>query len=331
MTEFLPFSRALVTGGAGFVGSHIVDNLLAKGCDVVVLDDFSGGYLANLRGSEERFQGHLEIIKGDINDEDLVSRSLKDIEVIFHEAALVSVQRSIAEPELTNKINFQGTVNLLECAADSKVDRFVFASTAAIYGNSPVLPRIENTRPEPMSPYAETKLKSEEECMKFQKSVGIGTTVLRYFNIYGPRSTSKAYAGVINAFAEKIVSGQNPVVFGDGKQTRDFVSVEDIVNANILAASLRNSIGSIFNVGTGVSTTIEQLAKMEINILGSPSNPPLIEFRPALVGDVRHSYANITKIKTELKYESMINFGEGIKKYLDWFLDYRLVVSTGRK
>jgi UDP-glucose 4-epimerase len=305
------FSRAAVTGGAGFVGSHIVDGLIDEGYDVTIIDDFSSGNLSNL----ERSMNKVTIVKGDICDRDLVRKALKDIEVVFHEAAIVSVQRSLLEPEVTRHVNIEGTRNVLESCVDCGVRRFIFASSAAVYGNSPVLPLKETATPNPLSPYAATKLQGEVLCKTINESTGLETVVLRYFNIYGKRSTSKSYSGVINAFAERLLANKPLVIYGDGNQSRDFVSVQEIVSANILAARARNISGRVFNVGTGKRTTIKQLAMIESFLLRG-SHDVMIDYQPRRDGEVKDSWADITSISTELGFRTRVTLEDGLRQYL---------------
>ncbi|MHB1907760.1 MAG: GDP-mannose 4,6-dehydratase [Nitrososphaerales archaeon] len=307
----LPFSKALVTGGAGFVGSHITDQLVKEGVEVSVLDDFSSGKMSNLESS---LGSKVMVIKGDINDKELTRRVLKDVEVVFHEAAIVSVQRSIEEPEFTNHVNIDGTRNMIQASADAGVKKFVFASSAAIYGDSKILPRKESNEPSPISPYASAKLEGERLCKQFYELIGMETVALRYFNIYGIRSTSKAYSGVINAIAQKLVAKEKPVVYGDGRQTRDFISVEDIVQANILAAC-SGAKGQAFNVGTGKQTTVLELVSLESKILLG-HNSVAVDFKDARKGDVQKSYADVSLAREKLGYEPKITIEKGLEEYL---------------
>lgn len=302
-----------MTGGAGFIGSHIVDRLVREKVVVTVLDDFSGGTLANLKGAIA--SGSVTIVNGSINDPNLLRSALKDIDVVFHEAAIVSVQRSISEPELTHHVNIDGTKLMLDLSLHHGVKKFIFASSAAVYGNSATLPRSESTQLSPMSPYANSKLQGERLCQETQILYGLNTIALRYFNIYGSRSTSKLYSGVINAFAEQLLSNQMVTIFGDGKQSRDFINVEDIVNANILA-SAGETAGKIFNVGTGKETTILDLALIESRILLGPDRKPLIDFRPERLGDVKRSYADISLIRESLGFNPKTEFEHGLGNYL---------------
>jgi UDP-glucose 4-epimerase len=306
--------RVLVTGGAGFVGSNLVDRLIFEGNEVVVFDDFSSGNITNL----ERHRGSkfLEIVMGDVNDKGSVKATLRDVQVVFHEAAIVSVQQSVSEPEFVRHVNVDGTRRMLDCAAKSGVQRFILASSAAVYGNSEILPLNEKTIPSPVSPYAEGKLACEKLAKDFYVSLGLKTCSLRYFNIYGPRSTTEDYSGVINIFAKKLVENQSPIIYGNGLQSRDFVNINDIVTANVLAAKDDISAGKIYNVGTSIETTVDQLAKMECKILLGDENARLPEYQPARKGDVFRSCADISLIRNELKYTPYVSFESGLKEYL---------------
>jgi UDP-glucose 4-epimerase len=312
----LPFSKSLVTGGLGFVGSHIVDSLAEKGVEVSVLDDFSNGKISNLPDAQRR--GSISIYRGRVTDVELVKAAVKDVEVVFHEAALVSVQQSIQEPERTNEVNVGGTKCLLEACVSEGVKKFVFASSAAVYGDSQVLPRVETSEPHPLSPYGWSKLEGERLSLRAYEENGLGTTALRYFNIYGPRSTAKQYSGVINAFAESLISGRPPVIYGDGRQTRDFIHVSDIVAANILVASSLKTDGKVLNVGTGRQTSIMELAQLEHDILLGQGRPVSVEHREARQGDVRDSYADISLIKQATGYSPSLPLEEGLRNYFQW-------------
>jgi len=318
----LPFGRALVTGGAGFIGSHIVDRLIKEECKVVVLDDLSSGTLVNLKEIAESNSKNFTFVKGSINDdEQSLEEAFEDVEVVFHEAAIVSVPRSVREPELTDYINTKGTMNLLRKALRSKVEKFIFASSSAVYGNSPVLPLSRTSPTDPISPYGSSKLAAEKLCLEYHNTSGLPTTVLRYFNVYGPRSTTGSEGNVVNKFLERLTQFHPPIVHGDGKASRDFIYVNDVVEANLLAATSENSIGKVYNVATGVKKTVDELARLMEKILyGDPyAIPP--EYEPALKEDILESYAVVSHAKEEIGFEARYSLEAGLKDYLKSMFD----------
>ena len=309
----LRFSRALVTGGAGFIGSHIVDQLIEQDVHVTVLDDLSSGKPSIL---DRLPVGKFSFVKGDINDQELVRKIVRDIEVIFLEAAIVSVPRSLKEPGLTNQVNVKGTLNLLNNAANSNVERFIFASSAAVYGNCQDLPVKVNSVTEPISPYGKSKLSAEKLCLELNEEMGLGTTILRYFNVYGPRSVTSEESGVINKFTEKLLKMEAPIIIGDGEQTRDFVSVKDVAKANIAAASVRNSKCEIYNVATGKPITIKDLAALMGRILFGPNVTIPLIYAPRQSADIVHSFADISATKYGLAFEPQYPLEDGLTEYL---------------
>lgn len=279
-------SRCLVTGGAGFIGSHLVDALLARGDVVRVLDDLSSGHIENLPPNQER----LQFIEGDIRDESAVRRAVAGVETIFHLAAMVSVPQSMAEPRQAELINGVGTLNLLEAARAAGVRRLVLSSTCAIYGDDPTLPKTEAMPAEPKSPYAISKLAAELYCRLFADAFGLETVVLRYFNVFGPRQDpSSPYSGVISIFVDRLSQGLPVTVYGTGEQTRDFVFVSDVVRANLLAVESAGAVGQIFNIGTGRAVTVNRLFDSLARILRYEGQP---SYRPARPGDILHSYGD---------------------------------------
>jgi UDP-glucose 4-epimerase len=315
LSEMVPFNRALVTGGAGFIGSHLVEKLSDTGCDIIVLDDFSSGTLFNLSRCKP---SRTKIIRGDINDEALVKAALKDVDVVFHEAAIVSVEQSIAQPEAVRHVNVEGTRRLLRLSASARVKKFVFASSAAVYGNSKDLPAREDAMPSPISPYGKHKMMSERDCMEMHREVGLETTILRYFNVYGPRARPGPYSGVITKFAEKLVTNESPVINGDGKQTRDFVFVDDVVSGNLAAVASKSSAGKLFNIGTGVPVTIERLACIESEIILGDQVIIPFDYQRAKVGDILHSFADMSRTKNELGFHATYSLEDGLPKFLSW-------------
>lgn len=310
----LPFSSALVTGGGGFVGSHLVDRLVAEGVSVTVLDTFDGGHLTNL--STHEGSSRLRILKGSVVDADIVKEAVRGAEVVFHEAAMVDVQRSMREPGLAHTVNVEGTRTVLESAVDAGAERFIFASSAAVYGDSPQLPRTEGAPLAPASPYAVSKARAEALVGGAHRKSGMTTTSLRYFNVYGARSESKAYGGVVDAFAKRIARGGTPIIYGDGTQCRDFISVGDVVAANMLAASSSSLPGRCYNVGTGVRTTILELVQAIARILKGFWDQDGVVFKPFREGDVRESVADVSRIRRDLGFVPGVALAPGLRDYL---------------
>ncbi|PLW80179.1 dTDP-glucose 4,6-dehydratase [Candidatus Woesearchaeota archaeon] len=278
-------SKILVTGGAGFIGSHIVDHFISKGDEVVVFDNLSSG-------NEENINSDAWFFSGDVRDKDALDVAMEGVDYVFHEAALVSVPKSFENPAECLNINVEGTRNVFESALKNNVKKVVIASSAAVYGDNPNLPLKENEDLKPMSPYAESKLK-DEELAKEYSSKSLPVVALRYFNVYGPRQDpSSPYSGVISIFMDKVSKGEDIVIFGDGLQTRDFINVKDVVKANVLALELESGE---YNVATGTEVTIKELAEKVIEKAGSNSK---IIFKEARQGDIRKSIANIDKISS---------------------------------
>ena len=309
------YSKVLVTGGAGFIGSHIVDKLIDSDYEVTVIDDLSTGRLENIKRNTAKKD--LRFIKGNIRDHDLVKRSVKDVDVVFHQAALVSVFRSVENPFLTNDVNVTGTLNLLKASADSGVRRFVYASSSSVYGETKTLPKHEGLVPLPISPYAVSKMAAEKYCLAFHKVYGLETVCLRYFNVYGPRQIYGPYSGVISIFINRLLNNEPPIIYGDGKQTRDFTHVQDVVQANTLALNKTDAVGEVFNVATGVATTVNELAGMLQGITDKTCLRPVhTSPRP---GDIRHSYADITKAKKVLGYDPKFSLRDGLAQLVEWY------------
>jgi len=307
------FPRFLVTGGAGFIGSNIVHTLVRKGERVRVLDNLSTGNQDNLRD----ILGEIELIEGDIRDINTVGEAVKGVEVILHQAALPSVARSVENPIDTNDVNIRGTLNLLIAARDAGVKRVVYASSSSIYGDTPTLPKREDMPPNPISPYALTKYVGERYCQIFTWIYGLETVSLRYFNVFGPRQNPHSqYAAVIPIFIGAYLTDTPPTIFGDGEQSRDFTYIENVVQANLLAAEAEGVAGEVFNIACGSRTTVNELARMIAEIVGSDVKPVHGPPRP---GDVRHSQADISKAKRMLGYEPSVSLIEGLKRTVEWY------------
>jgi nucleoside-diphosphate-sugar epimerase len=312
------FQKILVTGGAGFIGSHIIDKLLEEDFVVVAYDNLSTGILTNI--DRHMSNKNFSFVNGDIRDIDLVKTALKDVDVVFHEAALASVTRSVKDPILTNRVNVEGTLNVLKASCDIAVKRFIFASSAAIYGETASPEKKENDRLNPPSPYGVSKLAAEKYVQIFQKLYGLETICLRYFNVYGPRQrvdVHGSYGGVISIFISRLMDNMPPTINGDGEQTRDFVYINDVVEANILAMNSKTGFGEAFNVATGKNISINQIADilkglMNKENLGNIHNAP----RPT---DVKHGYANIDKAKEILGYRPRCSIRDGLSKLVDWY------------
>jgi UDP-glucose 4-epimerase len=300
---------ALVTGGAGFIGSHITDRLLSDGFRVRVLDNFSTGKRENLPDS-----GDLEIITGDVGSFDDVHKAMKGVESVFHEAAIASVPKTIDDPIGSQRTNYQGTLNVLEAARQQGAKRVVFAASAAVYGDLPELPKREDMKLKPLSPYAVDKLASEYACQMYTHLHGLETVCLRYFNVYGPRQDpGSPYSGVISIFADRLKNGERPVIYGDGEQTRDFVFVSDVVEANIMAATADMAAGRVINIATGQVVTLNELLKSMCRILNRKFDP---DYEQVRAGDIRHSSALTGLSREVLDWVASVDVDEGLDRLL---------------
>jgi len=309
------FSEILVTGGAGFIGSHIVDRLLDEGLKVRVLDNLSTGEKKNI--SQHQNKKSFQFIEGDIRNFDLAKKAVKGVDAVIHEAALVSVTRSVEDPLLSNEINVTGTVNLLKACIDAHVNRFILASSCAVYGDTETLPNRENLVPKPLSPYAADKLAAENYAKVFHTVYGLETVSLRYFNVYGPRQKHGPYSGVISIFINRLLENKPLTIIGDGTQTRDFVNIKDVVEANIHALSKRNATGKTFNISTGKATTINMLAETIQQIMNKATLKPVhVKQRP---GDIMHSYGDITEARRKLEYEPRVQLEQGLSELFKWY------------
>lgn len=303
--------RVFVSGGAGFIGSHLVDGLVRAGFDVTILDDLSSGSLGNIRRHVDG--GCARFVKGDLRDRCALREALDGCGTVFHLAAVTSVPFSVKHPDVTFDVNVEGTRRLLEEGIRAGVERFIYFSTCAVYGEAVYLPIDEGHPTNPVSPYAESKLRAEELCMKFHEDYGLKTTILRLFNVYGPRMRGGQYGGVIMSFFERLMIGEPPVIYGDGGQSRDFVHVLDVVSAAMLAFRSDRAVGEVFNVGSGVAVSIADLASLVMELFGVRGVEPI--YMPARIGDVRHSCADIGKLRM-LGYEPRIHIRNGLSSLL---------------
>lgn len=304
--------RCLVTGGAGFIGSHLVDALLELAADVAVLDDLSGGDRQNLNPAAT-------FIEGSILDPDTLARAAAGRELVFHQAAKVSVPASVADPVTYCRVNIDGVQLVLEAARQAGAKRLTFAASSSAYGDSPELPKVESMPPMSMSPYAATKVAGEHLVRAYAASYDLDAVSLRYFNIFGPRqNANSAYAGVIAAFARQILAGEPPTITGDGTATRDFTFVHNAVHANLLAARHPQRLnGEAFNIATGRSSTVRELAERMAALLGRPDLAP--RFAPPRPGDVPHSRAEISLAAQRLGYRPIVDFEAGLKATAEWY------------
>lgn len=301
-----------MTGGAGFIGSNLVDELLILGNDVIVVDDLSNGSIENLNKAKQ-FKS-FKFYKGKIQDPSLMKEIMSEVEIVFHQAAIGSVQKSIEDPLNTHETNVNGTLNLLDIARERDIERFVFASSSSVYGTTPTLPKTESMRLLPISPYGSSKLIGEAYAYSFFKVYGLKTVSIRYFNVFGPRQSDSPYSGVIPIWLSRIKNNLPPIIYGDGTQSRDFTYVKDVIDQNVLAALKPASIGEIFNSGTGRRTTILNLAKIMLDLKGSSLQPVFKEPRS---GDVKHSLADITKAIKKLDYAPKYTLESGLKEMLN--------------
>jgi len=306
-------AKYLVTGGAGFIGSHIVETLVERGDAVRVLDNLTTGKKENL----EAVAGRIEFIEGDIRDPETCARAVKGVDYVLHEAALASVVRSVEDPLLTNAINVTGTLNMLLAARDAGVKSFVLASSSAVYGDDPAMPKVEGREGRLLSPYAVSKLVDEKYAQAFHALYGLNTVALRYFNVFGPRQDPfSQYAAVIPLFITKILGGERPVVYGDGEQSRDFIFVENVVRANIEAAGSASAAGEVLNVACGDGMTVNGLLKAVNEVLGTKIEAVHADPRP---GDIKHSTADVRKARRLMDFTPSVSFMDGLRETAAWY------------
>lgn len=303
----------LVTGGAGFIGSHLVEELLRRRFKVRVLDNFLTGRRENLA----LFQDRIELVEGDIRDMPVCKRAVEGMDYVLHQAALPSVPRSIADPFTTDAINVRGTLNVLRASVEAGVKRLVFASSSACYGDEPNLPKREGVEGKLLSPYAVSKFAGEKYLQVFTLTYSLETVTLRYFNVFGPRQDPfSQYAAVVPLFITKILRGEPPTIFGDGKQSRDFTYVANVVEANLLACTALGASGGVFNIACADRVTVNDLAEKINRNLGTSVRPVHVDPRP---GDIKHSFADISAAERVLKYRPLVGFDEGLNKTINWY------------
>ena len=312
----------VVTGGAGFIGSHIAETAAASGAKVRIIDDLSTGHRENV----EELSGDIEFIEGSVADLELINRALKDAEVVFHEAAIPSVPRSVENPEQSHIASVDGTFYLLQAARQQKVRRVVYAASSSAYGDQPTLPKVEDMAPDPLSPYAVAKLVGEYYCQVFTRVYGLETVSLRYFNVFGPRQDpGSQYSGVVSRFISSLCSDEQPVIFGDGEQSRDFTYIDNVVAANLKAATTTKGVGNVINVATGERITLNQLLAELKDLIGKPQ--VVVDYREPRVGDVRHSLADTTRARELLGYEPTVGLREGLRRTIDWWKTSRYATT----
>ena len=308
-------NKYLITGGAGFIGSNIVKKLLEAGDNVRVVDNFSTGRRENI----QEFIGmpNFELEEGDLSDLDLCRRSVQGIDFVLHQAAIPSVPRSISDPIISNNSNISATLNLLVASRDAGIKKFVFASSSSVYGDNPELPKKEDFPANPISPYALTKYAGERYAQLFYQIFGLPTICLRYFNVFGPKQDPESqYAAVVPKFISALLSKQSPVVFGDGEQTRDFTFVDNVVQANLLAAQSRDGIGDVFNIACGDQISLNKLLELLREIIGVNTEA---KYEEPAQGDIFHSRADISKARRVLRYDPSIELKPGLIKTIEWF------------
>ncbi|MBP6821800.1 MAG: SDR family oxidoreductase [Acidobacteria bacterium] len=303
----------LVTGGAGFIGSHIAEALVKRGERVRVFDNLMTGKRENLA----HLAGKVEFIEADIRDYSSIRQALDGVSIVYHEAAIPSVPRSVAEPQLNHDANVNGTFNVLMAARDAGVKRVIFAASSSAYGDTEVLPKVETMLPNPLSPYAAAKLVGELYCQTFTQVYGLETVALRYFNVFGPRQDpTSPYSGVISKFVTSLLNNQAPTIFGDGEQSRDFTYIANVVDANLRAAEAPEAAGQVMNLGIGERITLNQLFDELQKIIGTTLKP---RYEEARAGDVRHSLADIARAEKLLGYRPLVGLAEGLKHTVDWY------------
>ena len=311
-------TKVLVTGGAGFIGSNLADELIKQGAKVSIIDNLVTGFRENL----EEIKGDFDFIEGDLNDDEALKKALQDVEVVFHQAALPSVPRSVENPEETHEACVNATFNLLLKSKEAGVRRVVYAASSSAYGDQPTLPKVETMRPEPLSPYAGAKLMGEYYCQVFSRVYGLESIALRYFNVFGPRQNpSSQYSGVISRFVDALMGEKTPVIYGDGETSRDFTYIANVVDANIKAAQTTKGIGEVMNCANGERISLNELLEVLKNITGKPEVNAVYE--PERKGDVKHSQADNRRAVECLGYEKLVGLEEGLQRTIEWWKQSR--------
>ncbi len=311
-------TKCLITGGAGFIGSNIADGLLKQGAKVSIIDNFVTGFRENL----DEISGDFDFVEGDLNDDKSLVKALEGVDIIFHQAALPSVPRSVENPAETHQACVNGTFNLLLKAKENNVKRVIYAASSSAYGDQETLPKIETMLPEPLSPYAGAKLMGEYYCQVFSRVYGLEAICLRYFNVFGPRQNpSSTYSGVISRFIDALMSNQNPIIFGDGEQSRDFTYIANVVDANIKAAQTSQGIGKVVNTANGERISLNELLEVLKKITGNEN--VTADYQLERKGDVKHSQADNTRAKEWLGYEKLVGLEDGLQKTIDWWKQSR--------
>ena len=311
-------AKVLVTGGAGFIGSNLADELIRQGAKVSILDNLVTGFRENL----EEITGDFEFIEGDLNDDEKLVKALEDVSIVFHQAALPSVPRSVENPFETHQACVNGTFNLLLKSKEKGVRRVIYAASSSAYGDQEVLPKVETMIPQPLSPYAAAKLMGEYYCQVFSRVYGLETICLRYFNVFGPRQNpSSMYSGVISRFIDALMSAQTPVIYGDGEQSRDFTFIANVVNANISAATTTKGIGEVVNAANGERISLNELLEVLKRITANQT--AAADFQTARNGDVKHSQADNTRAVEWLDYKKLVNLEDGLRQTIEWWKNSR--------
>jgi nucleoside-diphosphate-sugar epimerase len=305
---------ALVTGGAGFIGSHLAEASAREGLRVRIVDDLSTGHRENL----DEISGDFDFIQGSVADESLLNKALEGVELVFHEAAIPSVPRSVDDPRQSHEASVEGTFSLLLAARKNNVRRLVYAASSSAYGDQPRLPKEEGMLPEPLSPYAVAKLVGEYYCQVFTRVYGLETISLRYFNVFGPRQDpGSQYSGVVSRFISALLNDEKPVIYGDGEQSRDFTYIDNVVSANLKAAGVSGGFGTVINIANGKRVSLNQLLDQLKIITSKPD--VTADYQKSRLGDVRHSLADISRAREILGYEPQVGLDEGLRRTIDWW------------